>query len=73
MSRRQTSAAARKAALIRGYTRRDDPAGPAKLFHLHCDSDEVAWVLATGQWVIPTGGGYFFVPAVSALGEVIAR
>jgi hypothetical protein len=67
------SVAARKATLIRDCTRRDNPAGPAKLFHLHCDSDEVAWVLATGQWVIPTGGGYFFVPAVSALGEVIAR
>ena len=25
------------------------------------------------QWVIPTGGGYFFVPSISALRDVIAR
>ncbi len=30
-------------------------------------------VRAAGQWVIPTGGGYFFVPSVSALRDVIAR
>jgi len=59
--------------LIRGCTRRDEPAGPARLFHLHCGNDEVACVLAAGQWVIPAGGGYFFVPPVSALREVIAR
>jgi len=23
------------------------------------------------EWVIPTGGGYFFVPAISALRDVI--
>jgi hypothetical protein len=26
-----------------------------------------------GAWVIPTGGGYFFVPSITALREVIAR
>jgi Dyp-type peroxidase family len=25
------------------------------------------------QWVVPTGGGYFFVPSLSALREVLAR
>ena len=25
------------------------------------------------EWVIPTGGGYFFVPSISALKNVIAR
>jgi Dyp-type peroxidase family len=34
---------------------------------------EQAEVRAAGQWVIPTGGGYFFVPSVSALRDVIAR
>jgi Dyp-type peroxidase family len=29
-------------------------------------------VQATKQWVIPTGGGYFFVPSISALRNVIA-
>ena len=29
-------------------------------------------VSAAGQFVIPTGGGYFFVPSLSALREVIA-
>jgi Dyp-type peroxidase family len=28
---------------------------------------------AANQWVIPTGGGYFFVPSISALRDVIAR
>jgi deferrochelatase/peroxidase EfeB len=30
-------------------------------------------VNAPNQWVIPTGGGYFFVPSITALREVIAR
>ena len=30
-------------------------------------------VSAPNQWVIPTGGGYFFVPSITALREVIAR
>lgn len=34
---------------------------------------EQAEVRAARQWVIPTGGGYFFVPSISALREVIAR
>jgi Dyp-type peroxidase family len=34
---------------------------------------EQAEVRAAGQWVIPTGGGYFFLPPISALREVIAR
>ena len=34
---------------------------------------EQAEMRAAGQWVIPTGGGYFFVPAISALRDVIAR
>lgn len=29
-------------------------------------------VQAAGQWVVPTGGGYFFVPSLRALREVIA-
>jgi Dyp-type peroxidase family len=32
-----------------------------------------AQVEASGQWVIPTGGGYFFVPSISALRDVIAQ
>jgi Dyp-type peroxidase family len=32
-----------------------------------------AEVRATSQWVVPTGGGYFFVPSISALRDVIAR
>jgi hypothetical protein len=32
-----------------------------------------AQVEAPGQWVIPTGGGYFFVPSISALRDVIAQ
>jgi len=32
-----------------------------------------AQVSAANQWVIPTGGGYFFVPSISALRDVIAR
>jgi hypothetical protein len=34
---------------------------------------EQAEVRAAKQWVMPTGGGYFFVPSISALREVIAR
>ncbi len=34
---------------------------------------EQAEMRAAGQWVIPTGGGYFFIPAISALRDVIAR
>jgi Dyp-type peroxidase family len=34
---------------------------------------EQAEVRAAKQWVIPTGGGYFFVPSVSALSDVVAR
>ncbi|HEV2738331.1 MAG TPA: Dyp-type peroxidase [Candidatus Elarobacter sp.] len=30
-------------------------------------------VSAPRQWVVPTGGGYFFVPSLSALREVLAR
>ena len=30
-------------------------------------------VSSASQWVIPTGGGYFFVPSLSALREVLAR
>ena len=30
-------------------------------------------VAADRQWVIPTGGGYFFVPSLGALREVLAR
>jgi Dyp-type peroxidase family len=30
-------------------------------------------VTAERQWVIPTGGGYFFVPSMTALREVLAR
>ncbi|HWT04987.1 MAG TPA: hypothetical protein VN224_04450, partial [Xanthomonadales bacterium] len=30
-------------------------------------------VAAGRQWVIPTGGGYFFVPSLTALREVLAR
>ena len=30
--------------------------------------------LSTNQeWIIPTGGGYFFMPSISALREVIAK
>ena len=25
------------------------------------------------QWIIPTGGGYFFVPSISAMLEVIGK
>jgi hypothetical protein len=28
-------------------------------------------VIAGVQWVIPTGGGYFFVPSISALHGVL--
>jgi hypothetical protein len=28
-------------------------------------------VVTNMEWVIPTGGGYFFVPAISALRDVI--
>ena len=32
-----------------------------------------ASVKTDAQWIVPTGGGYFFVPSVSALTEVIGR
>jgi Dyp-type peroxidase family len=32
-----------------------------------------ASVSTDAQWIIPTGGGYFFVPSVSALRDVLAR
>jgi hypothetical protein len=32
---------------------------------------EIAEVPAKNEWVIPTGGGYLFVPSLSALEEVI--
>jgi deferrochelatase/peroxidase EfeB len=33
---------------------------------------QIAEVIAPKQWVVPTGGGYFFVPSVSAVREVLA-
>jgi hypothetical protein len=30
-------------------------------------------VSAANQWVIPTGGGYFFAPSIGALRDVVAR
>jgi hypothetical protein len=39
------------------------------IFGLGLQKEEVS---AADQWVIPTGGGYFFVPSISALREVIA-
>jgi deferrochelatase/peroxidase EfeB len=30
-------------------------------------------VTAPTQWVIPTGGGYFFAPSVPALRDILAR
>lgn len=35
--------------------------------------DFSAIVVARGEWVIPTGGGYFFAPSVSALRHVLSR
>jgi hypothetical protein len=32
-----------------------------------------AEVHAAGQFVVPSGGGYFFVPSLSALGDVFAK
>jgi Dyp-type peroxidase family len=32
-----------------------------------------AAVATDAQWIIPTGGGYFFVPSISALSSVIAQ
>ena len=32
-----------------------------------------ASVKTDAQWIVPIGGGYFFVPSVSALTEVIGR
>jgi len=32
-----------------------------------------AAIATDAQWVIPTGGGYFFVPSLAALSTVIAR
>ena len=32
-----------------------------------------AQVAASAQWVIPTGGGYFFIPSISALAGVIGE
>jgi Dyp-type peroxidase family len=34
---------------------------------------EQAEVSTSAQWIIPTGGGYFFVPSLSALREVLAQ
>jgi Dyp-type peroxidase family len=31
-----------------------------------------ATVATDAQWIVPTGGGYFFVPSISALSDVIA-
>jgi hypothetical protein len=30
-------------------------------------SDEAATVKAVADWVVPTGGGYFFVPSLATL------
>jgi hypothetical protein len=35
------------------------------------DGLEQAEIKTDRQWVIPTGGGYFFVPAISALRDVL--
>jgi deferrochelatase/peroxidase EfeB len=32
-----------------------------------------AQLSASQQWVIPTGGGYFFMPSISALSGVLAK
>jgi Dyp-type peroxidase family len=32
-----------------------------------------AEIRAAGQFVVPSGGGYFFVPSLSALGDVLAK
>jgi hypothetical protein len=31
-----------------------------------------SWIATNAQWIIPTGGGYFFVPSMTAIREVLA-
>jgi hypothetical protein len=35
------------------------------------EGGEAAEVSANNRWIIPTGGGYFFLPSLSALREVV--
>ena len=32
-----------------------------------------ASVATNAEWIVPTGGGYFFVPSLTALREVLSR
>jgi hypothetical protein len=33
--------------------------------------NQQASVATAAQWIVPTGGGYFFVPSISALTKVL--
>jgi Dyp-type peroxidase family len=46
----------------------------ARTFRLTVEGEtEPRTLTAPADWVIPTGGGYFFVPSIEALGKVFAR
>jgi Dyp-type peroxidase family len=44
-----------------------------ELLPLTPSSDEPATITVDREWVIPTGGGYFFAPSVSAIRERLCR